>query len=139
MRRLRGVSSLPALALCLGLAPGGAAAGVFTHVDPVSGMIVMSNVARAGTSRPAAQVGAPAPRLRPGAAPDFPRISAQRQRSLDGERRAILEDELRQEQRALAAASSTRAAGEVRARHAANVAALQRELGALAGNPHHSP
>jgi hypothetical protein len=50
---------------------------------------------------------------------------------MDADRRAILENELNEERGALAAASSGHAAGDVRARHAANIAALQRELAHL--------
>lgn len=118
------------LACALALVHCAAGAGVFRHVDPVSGMVVLSN-------RPPAQAAAPAvaqdrPRT---AARAFPHVSPVRQRQMDGDRRAILQDELDHERRAHAAASASRAAREVLARHTANIAALQRELAALAGTP----
>jgi hypothetical protein len=114
------------------IVPPPAGAGVHTHVDPVSGMIIMSNVAPLGrTALRGRQESVPAqPR---GAADAFPQVSAQRQRQMDDDRRAILQEELAHERQALAAASGQRAAGDVLARHMANVAALQRELEAVAG------
>ena len=114
-----------ALALCA----GAAWAGVFRHVDPVSGMVVLSNVpASVRTPVPApAQAGGRV------AGEAFPKVSSERQRQMDEERRTILQDELKEERRAHAAAAASRATGEVLARHAANIAALQRELSAVAG------
>lgn len=118
-----------AAALLLVLSQGTAQAGIFTHVDPVSGMTVMSNVAR---SSPAAAVKTvAAPRAAGAAAADFPRVSKERQSELDGGRRSILDNELAAEQQALAAAAARRAEQSVLHRHQANVAALQRELQAM--------
>ncbi|MFC3457517.1 MULTISPECIES: hypothetical protein [Massilia] len=124
-------ASLALSASVLAGAPGPACAGVHAHVDPVSGMVVLSNIA------PTGRTAAPAPRRgqagEAGAPIAFPRVSAQRQREMDGDRRAILQEELTHERRALAAASAARAASDVLVRHAANVAALQRELAAVTG------
>ena len=111
------------------LLQGAAQAGIYTHVDPVSGMTVMSNVPTAGQpgaikTRPAAGAGDTAPA-------DFPRVSRERQRERDGARRSILDNELEAEQQALAAAAARRAAQSVLNRHQANVAALRRELQAM--------
>lgn len=69
-----------------------------------------------------------AARLRAG----FPFIGAERQKTLDQGRRDILLDELVREQRLLASANDTNAAPDVLHRHTLNIAALERELGALA-------
>jgi len=117
-----------ALAFGLAAMPGLGNAGVHRHVDPVSGMVVINNIP------PAAQAAPPAAQPAVSAqSPSFPSISAKRQQQMDAERRAILQEELGEEQRALAAASARRAASDVLARHIANVASLQRELAGLAG------
>ena len=118
-----------AAAVVLMLLQGAAQAGIYTHVDPVSGMTVMSNVARSAPSATIRTVAAPRPAS---AAPaDFPRVSKDRQRELDGGRRSILDNELAAEQQALAAAAASRAEQSVLQRHQANVAALRRELQAM--------
>jgi hypothetical protein len=114
-------------------APCRAGGEVYSHIDRVSGMVVLNNV-----PPPARSAAAPAPGRAIGAkaqatSADFPSVSPVRQRELDVDRRAILQDELNEEQRSLAAASGARAARDVLARHAANIAALQRELARLAG------
>lgn len=132
MRSFYGTTAKAAFALALLAAVSPAGAGVHTYVDPVSGMIVMSNVAPPGrtASAPRQANGQAAPGGDAGA---FPRVSARRQREMDGDRRAILQEELTHERRALAAAADARAARDVQARHAANVAALERELAAVGG------
>lgn len=115
--------------LALATVPCRAGGEVYRHVDPVSGMVVLNNVPPPETAAPVRAVQGKAQ-----ATPaSFARISAARQRELDADRRAILEDELNEEQRALTAASAGHAARDVLQRHAANVAALQRELARLAG------
>lgn len=101
-------------ALALLVALGHAHAAIYTHVDPVSGMTVLNNMPPAGR----AEAVAPAP------AASFPRIGGARQHDMDGARRTILETELDGERQALAKAADRDAA----ARHAANIAALKREL-----------
>lgn len=111
----------PWLALALRIADCGAA--VYTHVDPVSGMTVVSNVPdpKAASRTPAApQSGVQ------GAA--FPRVSSAQQKQMDGTRRDILQAELSNEQKALDAAAARRDAAEIVRRHVANVEALKREL-----------
>jgi hypothetical protein len=114
-------------------APCWAGGEVYSHIDRVSGMVVLNNV-----PPPARSAAGPAPGRALGArakatSTAFPSVSPVRQRELDVDRRAILQDELNEEQRSLAAASGARAARDVLARHAANIAALQRELARLAG------
>lgn len=112
-------------------APCRASGEVYRHVDPVSGMVVLNNVPP--TASPAPAAGRAAEGKAQATPASFARISAARQRELDSDRRAILEDELKEEQRALSAASAGHAARDVLQRHTANVAALQRELARLAG------
>lgn len=115
--------------LALSATPCRAGGEVYTHVDRVSGMVVLSNVPPPASMAPAHVVQDKA-RAAPAA---FTRVTPARQREMDADRRAILEDELNEERRALAAASGARAAREVLTRHAANIAALQRELARVAG------
>lgn len=103
----------------LALAVNGASAGVYEHVDPASGMTILNNVPP--TARPVAVA-------TPAAATAFPRVSSAQQNQRDGARRDILASELQTEEQALATAAAARAASDVLARHAANVAALKREL-----------
>ncbi len=110
------------------LAPPVAHSGIFTSVDPASGMTIVSNIppARALIMN---SVDGTKNRSVPASAPSaFPRVSVSRQRELDGGRRAVLQAELTRELRALKAAEVTRAQPEVLDRHQANVAALQREM-----------
>lgn len=126
--------------LFAGCLPLLAQAGIYTHVDPKTGMTIISNVEqpRAPALTPvAAAPGQSAPvtgaaqSARQAAPADFPRISAERQRAFDGDRRAILLAELASEQAALGAALAARAAGDVTHRHQNNISSLQRELRAL--------
>lgn len=110
-----------AVPLLAWLALADCAAGVYSRVDPVSGMTVLSNV----PGPQAAPAGAAAG---PAAGAAFPRVSGERQKQLDGTRRDILQTELNNEQQALAAASARREAAEIVRRHIANVEALKREL-----------
>lgn len=96
------------------LALADAQADVYVHVDPVSGMTVLNNIP------PSRLIAMPAR----ASAGSFPRISSTRQHEMDGARRAILETELDTERQALAQAAGR----EASARHAANIAALKREL-----------
>lgn len=121
MGRLGALAALAALVL----APG-VQAGIYSHVDPATGMTIFSNVAPVGPV-PAARAGT-ASRAAPAG---FPHVSAERQRELDGGRRAILQAELSSEQQALASAAAAKAAAETLHRHQTNIAALQRELRAL--------
>ena len=122
-----------AMALPLALACCGASGEVYTYVDPVSGMTILSNVAsakRGASATPATRGthGRPAS----GTAPvSFPRISTEKQKQLDGGRRDILVAELNTEQQALATATARRAAEDTVRRHLANVNALKRELAGL--------
>ncbi|WP_332848614.1 hypothetical protein [Massilia sp. S19_KUP03_FR1] len=116
-----------ALLLTLVLAARAACAGVYEHVDPVSGMTILNNVAP--TARQLALAAPAAAPATPAAAQAFPRVSSALQNQRDGARRDILASELETERQALASATATRAASDVLARHTANVAALQRELG----------
>lgn len=123
------------LALALAACPL-AQAAVYSYTDPVSGMVVMSNVPPKGSAlQPAATVSGQ-PRARPSAAPAaapdaFPSVSAQRQKELDGGRKDILEAELAREKQAMRAALVQKAAADVIARHNANLSALTRELSGL--------
>lgn len=110
-----------AVILWLALVIVPAHAAVYSHVDPVSGMTIVNNV-------PPDAIGKTAQRAMPVVRSTFPSISPQRQRQMDGSRRAILEDELAGEQQALDVAVARRAAADVLARHMANLAALRREL-----------
>lgn len=111
--------------LLLALAAGNVLAGVYEHVDKASGMTIMNNLPPAAGAAPAQrQVSFDAP----AAAQAFPRVSSAQQNQRDGARRDILASELQTEEEALAAAAAKRAASDVLARHAANVAALKREL-----------
>lgn len=110
--------------LWLGFLADSACAGVYEHVDPVSGMTVLNNLPPAAGAAPVARkVGftAPAPAA-------FPRVSSTQQQQRDDGRREILASELDHEQQALAADTARRASDEILARHAVNVAALKREL-----------
>jgi hypothetical protein len=121
--------------LCLAVATAPCLAGgdVYVHVDKVSGMVVVNNIPPAA---PAAQLPTRAFQGKAQATPaGFARVSAARQRDMDADRRAILEQELDEERHALAGAHAAHAASDVLARHVANVAALQRELARLAGTP----
>jgi len=110
---------MPALALTLALAAADCRADVYSRVDPVSGMTVLSNIPSGKSAqKPGSGVQAAA----------FPRVSGERQRQLDGTRREILQAELSNEQQALDAAAARRAAAEIVQRHVANVEALKREL-----------
>jgi hypothetical protein len=112
--------------LLLALAAGRASAGVYEHVDPASGMTIMNNLPpAAGAATAARQVAFTAPAA---AGQAFPRVSSMQQNQRDSARRDILASELQTEEQALAAAAARRAAADVLARHAANVAALKREL-----------
>lgn len=119
-----------AAVLCLLLAVDHAQAGVYLHVDPVSGMTILNNLPPAGgaapvpTAVPVARMAA----LQTAAPGSFPRVTAEQQKQRDGARRTILQEELDSEQQALAGAAARRAAADVIARHSANVAALKREL-----------
>jgi hypothetical protein len=115
--------------LAFGNVPCWAGGAVYAHVDPVSGMVVLNNVPPGARAAPA-QAHIPDRNSRALLAA-FARVSPARQREMDADRRAILENELNEERRALAVASAGHAAGDVRARHAANIAALQRELAHL--------
>jgi hypothetical protein len=110
--------------LWLSLFAGSACAGVYEHVDPVSGMTVLNNLPPAAGAAPVARkagLAAPAPAA-------FPRVSSSQQQQRDDSRREILASELEHEQQALAADTARRAGSEILARHAVNVAALKREL-----------
>jgi len=113
--------------LLLALAAGNAAAGVYEHVDKASGMTIMNNLPPAAGAAPVAAVRQVGPAA-PASAQTFPRVSSAQQNQRDGARRDILASELQTEEEALAAAAAKRAASDVLARHAANVAALKREL-----------
>lgn len=111
------------------LLPGAVQAGIYTHVDPDSGMTVISNIASgpataARRSRMVTQAVRPAPA-------DFPRMSKDRQRELDDGRRTILDTELAAEQQALSTAAARRAEAAVLHRHQTNIEALKRELKAM--------
>ncbi|SHH24649.1 hypothetical protein [Massilia sp. CF038] len=108
------------LALCLA---SSAHAEVFKHVEAGSGLMVISNV-------PPKQTGQQAqPRVMQNDSPAaFPTVGKQRQKELDGGRRAILEQEMASEQQALQTARLQKAAADIIARHNANLAALTREL-----------
>lgn len=113
-----------AAALMLALVAHCASAGVYEHVDPVSGMTILNNLPpAAGAAPPIRTATFPAP----GPA-TFPRISGTQQQQRDDGRRAILASELASEQQALAAATARRADSDILTRHAGNVAALKREL-----------
>ncbi|MES2320128.1 MAG: hypothetical protein V4631_21840 [Pseudomonadota bacterium] len=115
------------------IAPACAQAAIFSHVDPGSGLTILSNVdaGRAETVKKLAPTPTQAARAAAAATPaDFPRVSAARQRERDGGRRAILMAELAGEQQALGTAAAARAQADVLHRHQANIAALQRELNA---------
>lgn len=114
----------------LALAPGAfAQAAVFTFVEPRTGLVVLSNT-RGGAAQafPVPEQMALTKRQDLIGADQFPRVSASRQWELDGGRRAILLEELKVEQQKLKLATIERAATDVLNRHAANIAALQREL-----------
>ncbi len=115
------------LAALLALGTTNGYAAIYARVDPVSGMTVLSNVPAASRAT-AATVPAPPPAKAVAQPGDFPRVSAQRQKQMDGNRREILETELSNEQMALDAAAASRAATDIVQRHLANVAALKREL-----------
>jgi hypothetical protein len=106
---------------------------VYSHIDRVSGMVVLNNVPPRARPAPAPAPGRAIGARAQATAAVFPSVSPLRQRELDVDRRAILQDELNEEQRSLAAASGGRATRDVLARHAANIAALRRELARLAG------
>lgn len=117
--------------LAFGTVPCQAGGDVYTHVDPVSGMVVLNNVPPGARAVPASTH---TPHWKPRAKlAAFARISPARQREIDADRRGILQNELSEERRVLAVASAGHAAGDVLARHAANIAALQRELTRLTG------
>lgn len=109
--------------LALALLMADSAAAVYTHVDPVSGMTVVSNM-----PDPKGAPRAPAAPLPGGQAAAFPRVSGAQQKQMDGTRRAILQAELSNEQKALDAAAARRDVAEIVRRHVANVEALKREL-----------
>jgi len=108
-----------ALMLALTLAGIDCRADVYSRVDPVSGMTVLSNVPNGKSAEK------PVSGVQPAA---FPRVSSERQKQLDGTRREILQAELSNEQKALDAAAARRAASDIVQRHVANVEALKREL-----------
>lgn len=111
-----------AAAAVLCAAMGSSTAGVYTHIDPVSGMTVVSNIPAAkGEAR------APAGAVSAGQAA-FPRVSGEQQKQRDGTRRDILQAELSAEQQALDAARARQEVSEIVRRHVANVEALKREL-----------
>ncbi|WP_432382449.1 hypothetical protein [Duganella sp. P38] len=87
-------AALPVLWLALLASP--ARADVHRHVDPASGMEVLSNVAP--QTPPVAAAPAGVARAAP-AVTGFPVLARERQRELDAGRRAILEDELLNEKR----------------------------------------
>lgn len=112
----------------LALAP--ASAEIHVRVDPATGVTVLSNMApRPGDIAvpppPAVPLRAPVPS---NAAADFPRVDRHTQQARDIGRRAILENELASEQQALTTAREHGAGNDVLHRHAANLAALRREL-----------
>lgn len=114
--------------MLLALAP--ASAEIHVRVDPATGVTVLSNMPpRPGdiTTPPPLAVPLRAA-LRSTAAADFPRVDRQTQQARDIGRRAILENELASEQQALTAAREHAAGADVLHRHAANMAALRREL-----------
>jgi hypothetical protein len=88
-------------------------------------MEVLSNVAP--QTPPVAAAPAGVARAAPAVA-GFPVLARERQRELDAGRRAILEDELLNEKKALQQARALRATAEVLHRHRMNVEALTREL-----------
>jgi hypothetical protein len=111
---------------------GASQAGVFTHVEPRTGLTIISNVAarpesgqRMVSSSLQTRARGMSTNVESG---QFPRVSVQQQKELDGGRRSILLDELANERDALQAATARRAATDVLHRHESNIAALQREL-----------
>ena len=122
-----------ALALsALLLIPASAQAAIFRHVDPGSGLTILSNVdaASAGAVKNVAPASVQAGKGATATPADFPRVSAARQQERDGGRRAILMAELASEQQSFGAAAAAHAQLDVLHRHQANIAALQRELDA---------
>ncbi|NHZ35295.1 hypothetical protein [Massilia rubra] len=103
-----------------------AQAEIHVRVDPASGVTVLSNVApKPGlTTTPFS----PSVPLRGATAASFPRVDPHTQQERDIDRRAILENELVSEQKALTAAREHGADDDARHRHIANLAALRREL-----------
>jgi len=115
--------------LAFGAVPCRAGGDVYAHVDPVSGMVVLNNVPP-GVRMAPTQAHTPN-RNSTALLAEFARVSPTRQQEMDADRRAILENELKEERHAFTVALGGRAADDVRARHAANIAALQRELAHL--------
>ncbi|NHZ39815.1 hypothetical protein [Massilia aquatica] len=114
--------------MLLALAP--ACAEIHVRVDPATGVTVLSNM----PPRPG-DIAAPLPSSVPLRAPvritaaaDFPKVDRKTQQARDIGRRAILENELASEQQALTTAREHGAGNDALHRHAANLAALRREL-----------
>lgn len=114
--------------LLYGLASGAPVWGAI-HVgrDAASGALIYSNMpagSRGGMVRDVATKAAP-----PAPAPDgFPVIARADQQRRDHDRKAILNDELIEEQRRLELARANGAAPEVQHRHRSNIEALLREI-----------
>lgn len=122
---------------------GHAHAELYQRVDPVTGHVTITNVPPAGVRQPPVSMTSdsvlpgrrpagksPAPPAQSRAATNFPRITAEQQRSRDTDRRQILTAELRVETAALAAAVGRKESADVLRRHKANIASLEREIAA---------
>ena len=112
------------------LALASVSAEIHVHVDPATGVTVLSNMPpRHGDIAATAPSVVPLRALvRSTAAASFPRVDRHTQQMRDTGRRAILENELASEQQALTAAREHGAGADVLHRHGANLAALRREL-----------
>ncbi|NHZ61895.1 hypothetical protein [Massilia genomosp. 1] len=112
------------IAMLVALSP--ALAEIHVRVDRASGVTVLSNV----PPKPGLATAplSPAVPLRSATVASFPRVDPHTQQERDIDRRAILENELVSEQKALTTAREHGADADVRHRHIANLAALRREL-----------
>lgn len=111
-------------------------AGIFTERQ-AGGVVVYSNVPKSSAAdslmRGARAVPAVVQGTRTAQAQPvgFPRISQADQQQRDADRKAILADELDNEQQLLGRARAQGAAPDVQHRHLSNIAALKRELAAM--------
>ena len=136
-----------AAALVLEMLAVAAHAGLYRHVDPVTGDITYSNFpipkreqeAISSFARTPAQVpyqhSYPAPKaaarntvFTTSTAANFPSITVEMQKERDLDRRKILYEELQSEQSALNEASARNEAVESLQRHKTNIDALKREI-----------
>jgi hypothetical protein len=111
-------------------------AGIFSERQ-AGGVVVYSNVpknsaadspVRGARAVPAVVQGTRTAQAQPAS---FPRISQADQQQRDADRKAILTDELDNEQQLLGRARAQGAAPDVQHRHLSNIAALKRELAAM--------